>query len=112
MNADQVKPQKWLRDENYPIRVLYDDGEYSIIWGKFENHRAMGVRWNGGTAVGFPGQGGHATWYVEPDFIAVSILQRLLTMAQDCADRTYYENILFAIQELNDKMFNINKDLT
>ena len=74
MRAEEVRPQKWLWDENYSIRVLYDDGDYSVIWGKYENVRALGVRWNGGTDVGYPGQGGHPTWYVEPDFIAIAIL--------------------------------------
>lgn len=104
MRAEEVRPQKWLWDENYPIRILYDDDEYSVIWGKYENTTALGVRWNGGTDVGYPGQGGHPTWYVEPDFIAIAILQRLLTLAIDNNEREYLENINFAIQELTNKM--------
>jgi hypothetical protein len=104
MKANEVRPQKWLWDENYPIRILYDDDEYSVIWGKYENVKALGVRWNGGTDVGYPGQGGHPTWYVEPDFIAIAILQRLLTLAVDNNDREYLDNIIFAIQELRNKM--------
>lgn len=104
MRADEVRPQKWLLDENYPIRILFDDEEYSVIWGKYENTRALGVRWNGGADVGYPGQGGHPTWYVEPDFIAVSILQRILILAIDNNDRDRIADINFAIQELTDKM--------
>lgn len=104
MRADEVKPQKWLWDENYPIRILYDDGEYSVIWGKYENVRALGVRWNGEADVGYPGQGGYPTWYVEPDFIAISILQRILTIAIDNNDQKHLDNIHFAIRELSSKM--------
>ena len=106
MRANKVRPHKWLVDTNYPIRILYDDGDYSVIWGKYENTRALGVRWNGGTEVGYPGQGGHPTWYVEPDFIAISILQRLLTFAIDNNETEFLDNINFAIQELTDKMTN------
>jgi len=104
MNANEVRPQKWLWNDNYPIRVLFDDGEYSVIWGQFENTRALGVRWNGGTEVGYPGQGGNPTWYVEPDFIAISILQRILLMAIDNNERQFIDDINFAIHELTDKM--------
>jgi hypothetical protein len=106
MRADEVSPQKWLWDENYPIRVLYDDGDYSIIWGKYENTKALGVRWNGGTDIGYPGQGAHPTWYVEPDFIAITIIQRILTIAIENGDTEHLQNIHFALQELTDKMMN------
>lgn len=104
MNAIDVKPKDWLWDQKYPIRVLYDDGDYSVIWGKYQHTPALGVRWNGGLERGYPGQGGHPTWYVEPDFIAVAILHRLLTSALDRGDTTYISNIQFAINELNIKM--------
>lgn len=104
MRAHEVKPHKWQWDANYPIRILYDDDEYSVIWGKYENTKALGVRWNGGTEIGFPGQGAHPTWYVEPDFIAISILQRLLTLAIDNNEVESLENLHFAISELSIKM--------
>lgn len=104
MNANDVRPQKWLWNDNYPIRVLFDDGEYSVIWGQFEHTRALGTRWNGGADTGYPSQGANPTWYVEPDFIALSILQRLLTMAIETKDTKYINNILFAINELTNKM--------
>ena len=99
MKAQEVVPQKWLWDATYPIRVLYDDGDYSVIWGKYETTKALGVRWNGGTDIGYPGQGAHPTWYVEPDFIAIAILQRILTLAIDNDEKEYLENIMFAINE-------------
>ncbi len=104
MKAINVRPQKWLQNENYPIRILYDDGEYSFIWGQFESAGALGARWNGEDGIGYPSLGGNPTWYVEPDFIAISILQRLQIMAIDNNDRQYMDNINFAIRELTDKM--------
>jgi len=104
MKAKEVQPQKWQQDKNYPIRVLYDDGEYSVIFGKYIDTKSLGVRWNGGTKVGYPGQGAHPTWYVEPDFIAISILHRIQGLAVDNGDNEYIENIKFAINELADKM--------
>jgi len=100
MNAKKVKPQKWIEDDKYPIKVLYDDGEYSVIWGKYENTIALGSRWNGRNNAGYPKQGKYPTWYVEPDFIAISILQRLLTLSVDKNDTTYLDNLLFAINEM------------
>ena len=109
MKAIKVKPKDWLWDENYPILVLFDSDEenYSVIWGQYKKNKALGVRWKkGGTARGYPGQGGHPTWYVEPDFIAIVILQRLLTLSIDKGDTKYLDNIKFAINELTDKMVN------
>lgn len=104
MKAKEVNPEKWLRDKNYPIRVLYDDGTYSVIWGKYENNKSLGVRWSGANGVGYPSQGGHPTWYVEPDFIAVAILQRLLTLAIDKNEKEFLNNIIFALSELLNKI--------
>lgn len=106
MKAEKVKPKDWL-DENYIILILYDNEEenYSVIWGKYKSHKTLGVRWrSGATQRGYPGQGGHPTWYVEPDFIAITILQRILLLAIDNNDTKYLGNIKFAISELTDKM--------
>lgn len=108
MDAIEVKPQKWMMDNNYPIRVLYDDGSYSVIWGKYEDKPALGVRWNGEDDIGFPRQGDFPTWYVEPDFIAASILQTILTYAINEENQESIENILFAQQELAYKMVKMH----
>jgi hypothetical protein len=108
MKAIKVQPKDWQWDASYPIRILFDSDEenYSIIWGKYKNHKALGVRWNGGVSRGYPGQGGHPTWYVEPNFIAITILQRLQTMAIDTGETKYLDDINFAITELADLMTN------
>lgn len=106
MRATDVKPKDWYWDESYTPRILFESNEenYSVIWGKYKNIKALGVRWNGGTERGYPGQGGHPTWYVEPDFIAISIIQRLLNLALENQNNDYLGNIRFALTELIDKM--------
>lgn len=107
MDAINVIPEKWRRDSNYPIRVLYDDGEYSVVWGKFEDSRALGVRWNGGSGIGYPAQGSNPTWYVEPDFIAIGILNHIHSQALASNNPAFnLDNILYAINELSNKMRN------
>lgn len=104
MLATEVRPENWSRDENYPIRILFDDSEYSIIWGKYITMPCVGVRWNHTSDennIGFPVSHGYPTWYIESDFIAVSILQRLLTMAIDHENYEHLDDIKFAIAELN-----------
>src|ERR1051326_233499 len=110
MKALEVRPLKWLQDPEYQPRVLYDDDEYSFIWGKYENIPALGARWNVSeeSKRGYPGFAEHPTWYVEPDFIAITILHRLRTMAIEANDLTYLENIRFAIEELQIKMLGRN----
>jgi hypothetical protein len=121
MDATQVVPKRWQLDESYAIKVLYDDGEYSVIWGKYDNVRALGTRWNGEGDNGYPSLFGNPMWFVEPDFIAIAILQRLQTMAIDITQSNriaqqnnglmnesiqYYHltDIEFAITELSNKM--------
>jgi hypothetical protein len=102
MNAIDVRPAKWLQDPSYPIKVLYDDGEYSIIWGSYENIPALGARWNSSesSSRGFPNTSGNPTWFVEPDFLVLGILHRLQAQAIDGNNLEYYDNIQFAISEL------------
>ena len=52
-----VRPRKWGN-----VIDLYDDGEYSAIWGNYDgsNNRCLGVRWNGAEGeYGYPNQGGN-----------------------------------------------------
>ncbi len=106
MNAINVRPKKWIHDE-YPIKVLYDDGYYSVIWGKYNKDKVVGVRYNDDdneSEIGYPHQGANPTWYIEPDFIAIAILQRLLLLALDRDKNADLNNIKYAINELTNKM--------
>lgn len=99
-----VRPQKWSR-----VIDLYDDGEYSAIWGSYDgdSQRCLGVRWNGNNTdepYGYPSQGGNPLWYVEPSFLARPILCALLS--EICSNSSlqrrdeYQRNILTALSEL------------
>jgi len=72
--AFDVTPGKWSN-----IRVLFDNGWYSVIAGDYEGKAVLGERWNGdeGT-LGFPNQAGHPIWHVVPSFLEVPILHALL----------------------------------
>jgi len=75
--AVEVRPEKWT-----DIRVLYDDGEYSVISGLYERdpHRTLGERWNGdaGSSIGFPNVAGYPIWHVVPQFLQRYVLHGLL----------------------------------
>lgn len=102
MSTPKEKSKEWANDTNYPVRVLYDDGEYTVIWGKYFDTPALGTRWN------HSDEGKKPQWHIEPDFIASAILQRLLTFAIDSQNYGYYDNILFAISELNKQVAPID----
>lgn len=98
MKATEVTPAAW-KDE----KVLYDKGNYSAIWGKYQDEKCLGVRWSGNDGErGYPGQGNYPTWYIEPDFLVLSILQKLLELAIEDKEREHISNILFAIKEYSE----------
>ncbi|HEX5012054.1 MAG TPA: hypothetical protein VFY71_16835 [Planctomycetota bacterium] len=67
-------PQRWSEQT-----VLFDNGKYSVITGKYDGEWALGERWNGEPErVGFPSQGGNPLWHVVPDFLALPVLHGLL----------------------------------
>jgi len=75
--AIEVRPKDWTE-----ITVLYDDGVYSVIWGRFRRRpfKDMGVRYNFGDnphGLGYPSLGQNPLWYVEPPFLVESILRGL-----------------------------------
>lgn len=88
-SASNVTPGKWSN-----IRVLFDNGWYSVIAGNYEGEYALGERWNGGDdGPGFPSQGGHPIWHVVPDFLRVTVLRGLRdelarTASAENADQT------------------------
>lgn len=78
--AKDVRPKRWK-----DIIELYDDGEYSAIWGTYKyddgggEGSCLGVRWNGkDKKIGYPSQGSYPLWYVEPEFLTESILSSIL----------------------------------
>ena len=99
LSANEVNPKKWT-DKT----TLYDDGYYSVIWGRYEGNRTVGVRWNGneGDDIGFPRQGNNPTFYVEPEFLWESILLSLFKKVSRDQNlrRNYLDNLINVLGEL------------
>lgn len=73
-SAAQVRPANWTE-----VTILFDDGSYSVISGKYDGNWGLGERWNGDNGtLGFPNQAGHPIWHVVPYFLAPWILHGLL----------------------------------
>lgn len=98
-HGKEVRPPKWSDVIN-----LYNDGKYSVIWGRCENNamRTLGVRWNSyGESRVSPVSSGHPVWHVEPDFLAKGILSALLERIYTIPDiNGNGDNILTAMSEL------------
>jgi hypothetical protein len=95
-SGNKVRPQKWSR-----VIDLYDDGDYSAIWGSYEDSslRCLGVRWNGGQSHGYPNQGNNPLWYVEPEFMTKNVLLELLDRVNTENKRGHIDAILAALKE-------------
>jgi len=94
--GNQVRPHKWSN-----VIDLYDDGDYSLVWGCYDNseERCLGVRWNGDEGLGFPNQSGYPVWHVEPGFLTKSILLELLDRVNNNRSLGDINNILTALRE-------------
>ena len=104
--AKDVNPRKWSNHI-----VIYDDGNYSAIWGNYvengdnlakagriPNERCIGVRWNDN----YPCQGRNPVWYVEPKFFTKSILLSIrskLVKSTIVKKEEYIKNTLIALKE-------------
>ena len=101
---------KWTR-----VIDLYDDGEYSAIWGKFISPftRCLGVRWNKDFgAAGYPSHGPHKAWYAEPPWLARMILLDLAVKVNRNPKHGNLENILTALKECPEgiRMFEAERE--
>lgn len=97
IKVEDVRPLAWS-----DIRVLYDDGSYSIIYGKYEKRWAVGVRWNGepGT-VGHPSARGYPLWHVIPKFLEVPTVEAaLLELIKGSGPEEYIEAIRQVLLDL------------
>ena len=100
-NASEVVPGAWSE-----IVVLYDNGWYSAVWGRFrgQNHKDLGVRWNGGPGeTGYPNSRQYPQWYVEPHILHEAVLlgfqKNLMAAEENYTNRLYLHNIQKALSE-------------
>jgi hypothetical protein len=82
LSGSLVRPKRWSN-----VVDLYDDGEFSAVWGDYlgrdgKTYRCVGTRWNGDEDdpedIGYPLRGAYPVWYCEPDLLAIAVLERLL----------------------------------
>lgn len=65
MNPENVRPAKFNT-----FTVIYNDGEFSVAYGAWENGEPrLAMRWNGDTEddIGYPSQGGNPLWFQLPN---------------------------------------------
>jgi len=66
------------------LEVLHDGGPdgWSAALLDWEGERCLGLRWNGGddSAVGTPQSRGQATWFIVPDDLACTLIEKLEEM--------------------------------
>ena len=74
-----------VNDSMFPIhKVLYDDNEFSVIWGTWDKgDKCLGMRWNGSPSSTYPngypvGKGGRPVWLVIPVDLSVPFVTALL----------------------------------
>lgn len=103
-NVSEVRPKIWE-----DVLDLYDDGNFSAIWGNREKSvcRELGVRWNGEDGyVGYPNQGRNPVWFSQPEFLERPIMLSLLEKVnsnQSIARRAeFINNILTALRECSE----------
>jgi len=76
VNTKNVRNRKWRDPE-----ILYDDGDFSAIWGYYDEgkEKVLGLRWNGEDgSLGFPQTSAHPTWFVIPNGLTRMNLMALL----------------------------------
>lgn len=96
-SAEDVTPQKWTE-----IEILFDDGNYSVIFGEFEGNRCLGERWNGTkNGYGYPHQADKPLWHVVPHYFNLPILHKILDLhLQDTSqiNREHFDSTIEAIE--------------
>lgn len=98
MKGFEVRPAKWTN-----VIDLYDDGCYSAIWGHYDGNsdRCLGVRWNGeNRSCGFPSQGKHPLWYIEPEIFTVGLLFQMYEKVSAHPETGCIENLKTALSEV------------
>lgn len=95
--AEDVKPKAWS-----DILVLFDDGESSVIYGKYCGTYKVAIRWNGGGGtVGYPSQGGNPLWYCLPDYLEVPTVEAVLKeLVKGSGPKDHIDNVRKVLLEI------------
>lgn len=64
------------------IKIIFDNGDFSIAYGIWENkHKAIAMRWNGeadAKDVGYPKAFGNPMWFIVHDDLKNAILKAII----------------------------------
>lgn len=72
------------------IDVVYDNQEFSIAFGLWENRdRVLAMRWNGenDNEAGYPKTFGHPMWFIISDELRIPILSSLIGLSSSDNDK-------------------------
>lgn len=109
---ENEKHHKWDCKETDQI---YRYGGYAAIRGIYKDdhssHKQLGVRWTGECdTINFPYHKGGNAWFVEPDFVAHSMLHaRREDTLVNPGERGYVDKILAAIKEVAKHVHSTNQ---
>jgi hypothetical protein len=84
MKPDDARPAKFNS-----FKVLYNDGGFSIAWGKGDDDEdvRLAMRWNGDDADpgdhGYPVRGRYPVWFDFPDRLAPLLVQALSSTKEE-----------------------------
>ncbi len=99
--AEEVTHKDWTE-----IIILYDDGQFSAIWGAFRGvERRLGMRWNqtSTSQIGFPNTRGLPIWFTQVPFLEEStlhgLLRQLLALENTSKVNGFIENVIAALRE-------------
>lgn len=83
IKPEDVNPKEWRSHQ-----IIFNEPEenYSAIFGYYRGCQScLGLRWNGhaGNERGNPGEGDEPCWFLVPDALTLSTLERLLVIATE-----------------------------
>jgi len=70
-----------VNPQNFHVHhILFNDGEFSIAWGEWEDGTLrLAMRWNGeGSDPGYPKLFSNPVWFLLPDSLTISVLSGIL----------------------------------
>ena len=76
MNPEKVNPRNFVVNE-----IVYDNNEFSIAYGKFENgENCIAMRWNGDgdEDKGFPKTFGNPMWFIIDNRLKQTFIKSLI----------------------------------
>lgn len=84
INNKHLNPEEWTK-----VIELFNDAQYSAIWGKYNGRKCLAIRWNKNIDNDEP------LWHLEPQFLTEAILLELLKKTNN---KKFRKNIYIALK--------------